>query len=73
MIILIFNPRANSVLVYNEKFEGEKKFGRFGRFERFVRFLKFERFERLVLLAPVSKRDIRFETDGYKSIQQQTN
>jgi hypothetical protein len=25
MIILIFKPKANRVLVYNEKFEGEKK------------------------------------------------
>jgi hypothetical protein len=25
MIILISNPKANRVLVYNEKFEGEKK------------------------------------------------
>jgi hypothetical protein len=31
MIILMSNPKANRVLVYDEKFEGEKKFGRFER------------------------------------------
>jgi hypothetical protein len=70
MIILISNPKANRILVYNEKFEGEKKFG---RFERFLKFLKFER---LVLLAPVSNRCL-LEIAGLKpvalNIQQQTN